>query len=457
MGLFLPRQRGIQAGLLRVRGQNPRAECDKKCGERFHEPPFILSGKPVLKSATISSSPLAGLSPAAVAAQCASLADLVFFDSALAGSGSISLIAAEPVEIVTGQTPADWEVLREKVRVRQLRCQAEGATRGMAAGYVEYDGFFRFGFYEAMLVYEHGEQQWTDWGGLAARLRAKERLAEKSGPDFRSSMTREDFCQRVERVREYIAAGDIYQANLAYRWAAEWCGEAWPFYEALRRCSPAPQAAFLRSAERAILSASPECFLQMSGRRIRTRPIKGTRPRRAEASADAQSASDLLGSPKELAELVMITDLERNDLGQICEYGSVEVEELLKLERFQQVFHLISTVRAILREEIDHVTALQKCFPGGSITGAPKMRAREIIAELEPIPRGLYTGAIGYFGDDGESQFSVAIRTVLLEKGQAHFHVGAGIVADSIAGQEYQETLDKAAGILLAAENFSAH
>jgi anthranilate/para-aminobenzoate synthase component I len=159
-----------------------------------------------------------------------------------------------------------------------------------------------------------------------------------------------------------------------------------------------------------------------------------------------------LTSSKEIAELIMITDLERNDLGQICEYGSVVVEELLALERFEHVFHLVSTVRGTLREEIDHVSALRACFPGGSITGAPKRRACEIIAELEPTPRGVYTGTIGWFGFNGESAFNIAIRTVVIEGDRAHFHVGAGIVADSVPEMEWQETLDKAAGILLAAE-----
>jgi anthranilate/para-aminobenzoate synthase component I len=148
----------------------------------------------------------------------------------------------------------------------------------------------------------------------------------------------------------------------------------------------------------------------------------------------------------------MITDLERNDLGAICEYGSVHVKELLKLESYEQVFHLVSTVEGRLRGEIDPISALRACFPGGSITGAPKKRAREIIAELEPEPRGIYTGAMGWFGFNGESQFNIAIRTVVVENGQAHFHVGAGIVADSVPEKEWQETLDKAAGILLAAE-----
>ena len=256
----------------------------------------------------------------------------------------------------------------------------------------------------------------------------------------------------VGRAHEYIAAGDVYQVNLAHRFTAPWRGDAFPFYEALRHYSPAPHAAFLQSDERAILSASPEMFLKMSGRAIRTRPIKGTRPRRADLHADEKSAYDLITSPKEIAELVMITDLERNDLGQVCEFGSVSVSELLKLERFEQVFHLVSTVDGRLRPEVDHVAALRACFPGGSITGTPKMRARQIIAELEPAPRGLYTGAIGWFGFNGESQFSIAIRTAIVEQGHAHFHVGAGIVADSIPENEWQETLDKAAGILMAAE-----
>jgi anthranilate/para-aminobenzoate synthase component I len=190
----------------------------------------------------------------------------------------------------------------------------------------------------------------------------------------------------------------------------------------------------------------------MSGRAIRTRPIKGTRPRRADATADEKSAYDLITSPKEIAELIMITDLERNDLGQVCDFGSVHVPELLKLERFAQVFHLVSTVEGRLLPGMDHLSALRACFPGGSITGAPKKRAREIIAELEPEPRGLYTGALGWFGFNGESRFNIAIRTAIFEESQAHFHVGAGIVADSVPEKEWQETLDKAAGLLLAAD-----
>jgi anthranilate/para-aminobenzoate synthase component I len=190
----------------------------------------------------------------------------------------------------------------------------------------------------------------------------------------------------------------------------------------------------------------------MDGRQILTRPIKGTRPRGRDAAGDAAAASELRASPKERAELVMITDLERNDLGQVCDYGTVQARELLKLEPYAQVHHMVSTVAGRLRPGVDHIDALRACFPGGSVTGAPKKRARQIIAELEPEPRGLYTGAIGCFRYDGSSTFNIAIRTALLEPdGRAHFHAGAGIVADSHPPQEWAETLWKASGILRAA------
>jgi anthranilate/para-aminobenzoate synthase component I len=171
----------------------------------------------------------------------------------------------------------------------------------------------------------------------------------------------------------------------------------------------------------------------------------------ADQKSDRISSRELETSAKEIAELIMITDLERNDLGRVCEYGSVCVPELLKLEAYEQVFHLVSTVVGELRPEVSHVAALRACFPGGSISGAPKKRAMEIIHELEPFSRGLYTGAIGYFGYNGESQFSMTIRTAVFEGDRAHFHVGAGIVADSDPMMEWEETYHKAAGLLLAA------
>jgi para-aminobenzoate synthetase component 1 len=398
------------------------------------------------------------LTPLEAAASCAHLPGRVFFDTALEGGepGQLSLVAARPTEIIRGRSEADWMRLRQALEARRNPAQCDaGLPEGFAAGWIEYDGAFCFGLYEDALVYWHDERRWYEVGDFASQLRPAAPSPPGAGPGFQSEMTGEQFRRLVDRAQDYIAAGDVYQVNLAHRFSAMWEGDAFAFYEALRHYSPAPHGAFLAVGQRTVLSTSPECFLKMSGRAIRTRPIKGTRPRRADANADALSAYDLRNSAKETAELVMITDLERNDLGAVCEYGSVSVKELLKLESFEQVFHLVSTVEGRLREDVDQLTALRSCFPGGSITGAPKKRAREIIAELEPRPRGLYTGALGWFGFNGESQFNIAIRTVVLENQCAHFHVGAGIVADSIPEREWQETLDKAAGILLAAERLA--
>lgn len=379
--------------------------------------------------------------PIEVALGLRHLPGLVFFDSAM-GSGK-SIVAAAPTEIVSG----NWQLLEEKLAARS-------GQDGMAAGFVDYDGKFCFGFYEEVLIYDHGQKRWSETGGLVEKMRPA-KCGSAAAPGFESGTSRAEFCAMVERARDYIAAGDIYQVNLSHQFKAEWQGDAFAFYLALRRCSPAPYASYMELGGHSILSSSPESFLDIEGAQICTRPIKGTRPRRDEQGADQQSAMELVSSPKEIAELVMITDLERNDLGQICEYGSVRATELLKLERYQQVYHLVSKVEGRLRKNVSHPQALQACFPGGSITGAPKKRAREIIAEIEPVRRGLYTGVLGYFGFKGQSQFNIAIRTVVIEGACAHFHVGAGIVADSVPEAEYEETLHKASGILLAAQSLA--
>ena len=398
------------------------------------------------------------LAPVEVAARLRHLPGLVFFDTAKPDDdpAAISMVSASPCGMIRGHIARDWESCRAALAARESpHGSDDGLPHGFAAGRVDYDGAFCFGIYDEALIYRHAAQQWYSVGDLAARLANHAPPASCARPDFRASMPRETFLAMVRRAQGYIAAGDIYQVNLSHRIASPWSGEPWAFYEALRHYSPAPNAAFLDLDGCAVLSTSPELFLKMSGCAIRTRPIKGTRPRRADPLADERSAFDLLTSAKEVSELVMITDLERNDLGSVCEFGTVTVPELLKLERHEQVFHLASTVEGRLRAGVDHAAAFRACFPGGSITGAPKKRAREIIAELEPRPRGLYTGALGWFGFNGESQFSIAIRTVVIERGEAHFHVGSGIVADSSPEAEWQETLDKAAGILLAAERLA--
>jgi para-aminobenzoate synthetase component I len=271
-----------------------------------------------------------------------------------------------------------------------------------------------------------------------------------------SNFARTDFLAAVARAQRYIRAGDIYQVNLSQRLTAQCDGTGWELFQRLSAVSPAPFSAFLdcddgsRHCRFQIASSSPEQFLRLSGSHIQTRPIKGTRPRDVDLTRDAQLAYELQTSTKELAELVMITDLLRNDLGKVCEFGSVQVPELARLEKFAQVQHLVSTIEGRLRNGVTHFAAFASCFPGGSITGAPKFRAMEIIDELEPISRGPYCGAIGYLGFNRESQLNIAIRTAICRDGIAHFNVGAGIVADSNPAAEYEETLAKAAGFLAA-------
>lgn len=367
-----------------------------------------------------------------------------------------SLVACDPVEIVEGRAP-DFAPLREAFRQHgeNQESQADwGFPVGGLFGWIGYEGDYRFGAYPQCLVYDHAREQWWDVGGLAGRIDGALAESEPAAPRphrFHRAVSRESFVGMVERALEYIAAGDIYQVNLAQPFQSAWPGgDAWPLYWRLRAVSPAPFGAWLNLGGRQVLSASPELFLHLSGAQVRTRPIKGTRPRHAQPEQDERSAYDLITSSKEIAELVMITDLERNDLGQVCEFGSVRAVDLLRLERFAQVFHLVSTVEGTARPGVDHFAVMAACFPGGSITGAPKKRAREIIQELEGRPRGLYTGAIGCFGFNGESRFSIAIRTGVLEDGLFTFHTGAGIVADSDPEREYEETLHKAAGLLLA-------
>ncbi len=276
------------------------------------------------------------------------------------------------------------------------------------------------------------------------------RSANEPGREMTSNLGRDAFISKVAAAQRYICRGDIYQVNLSHRLTTESPFTGWELFERLSAVSPAPFAAFLDCGEFQIASSSPEQFLRLSGSHIVTRPIKGTRPRAADPTRDAQLAYELQTSAKELAELVMITDLLRNDLGRVCEYGSVQTPDLARLEKFAQVQHLVSTVEGRLRRDVTHFAAFAACFPGGSITGAPKFRAMEIIDELEPVSRGPYCGAIGYLGFNRESQLSIAIRTAICKDGLAHFNVGAGIVADSSTAAEYEETLAKAAGFLAA-------
>jgi para-aminobenzoate synthetase component I len=328
------------------------------------------------------------------------------------------------------------------------------------------------GFYDSLVVFDHrlektwivstglqpdgsrdagrARAQFDFWAGRMASSSPAQPVCEVMASSFRSNMSRDEFTAKVRRTQEYIRAGDIYQANLSHRLTARTAAPGWSFFQRLCDVSPAPFAAFLDCGEFQICSSSPELFLRLNGPLAQTRPIKGTRPRAQDPTRDAQLTYELQTSAKDMAELVMITDLLRNDLGKVCEYGSVQVPELVRLERYPQVQHLVSTITGRLRAEQTHCSAFASCFPGGSVTGAPKIRAMEIIDELEPVTRGPYTGAIGYLGFNRESQISIAIRTAICRAGEIHFHVGAGIVADSVAEAEYDETMAKAAGFFAA-------
>ena len=257
-----------------------------------------------------------------------------------------------------------------------------------------------------------------------------------------SAFGRSQYVAAVRTARDYIAAGDIFQVNLSQRFSSEGTVDPLDLFLRLRKRSPAPHAAFLRWRDLAVVSASPECFFATRGDRIVTRPIKGTRPRGLSPEDDARLVAQLTGSLKDRAELTMIVDLERNDLGRICRYGSVMVTESGNVESFAQVHHRVATIEGRLRPGTTPMDVIQSVFPGGSITGAPKIRAMEIIDELEPNRRGLYTGAIGYYGV-GTSAFNIAIRTILVEGDRASYQVGGGIVDDSDPEAEYEETLHK--------------
>ncbi len=296
----------------------------------------------------------------------------------------------------------------------------------------------------------------TAWPSLCAifdgPLKPAPQAEFKINSALQSNMDYSHYSAAFNRVKHYIHEGDCYQVNLAQRFSAQAQGDAWSAYLALREISPAPFMSYMNLADGQsslqVLSASPERFLQVHGKHVETRPIKGTRPRSDNAVEDASNANDLQRSPKDRAENLMIVDLLRNDISKVCETGSVRADKLFALESFANVHHLVSTVTGKLAEDKTAIDLLRACFPGGSITGAPKLRSMEIIEELEPNRRGLYCGAIGYIGFDGNMDTNIAIRTAVYSHNEIRFYAGGGVVADSELAKEYRETLDKASSML---------
>lgn len=267
--------------------------------------------------------------------------------------------------------------------------------------------------------------------------------------DVRCNFTKEAYLQALERVKEYIRAGDVYQVNLAQRFEAELQCEPLDLYSIVRQVNPAPHACYLELDAPVLVCASPESFLDYdpTSRRVITKPIKGTRPRGGTPDEDARLAAELSASEKDRAENLMIVDMLRNDLGRVAEYGSVTVSRLWDIEEHPTVFQMVSTVEGVVRESCDAVDLIRACYPGGSITGAPKIRAMQIIEELEPVRRGMYTGSAGFIDCRGYIDLNIVIRSFVVHQGKAYFHGGGGIVIDSDPEMEYQETLDKVAGL----------
>ena len=317
--------------------------------------------------------------------------------------------------------------------------------------------------YDPLLVHEHATGQWSLVSSTAASARAPwlERLTDApertDGPladaPLASVWPDDRHAAAVARILDYLAAGDAYQVNLTQPFVVRLRGPALALYTRLARTHPVPYGAYLDCGDFQIVANSPELLLRRRGRRLETRPIKGTRARGGDPASDASEAQALSASPKDRAEHVMIVDLERNDLGRVCEVGSVVVERLLALESHPTVHHLVSTVAGRLAEDVDLATVLRAIFPGGSITGAPKVRAMEIIAELEDTARGVYTGALGVFDPRGDLELALPIRTAVVRDGLVTYQAGGGIVADSDPEHERAECWLKTAALRRALDD----
>ncbi len=412
--------------------------------------------------------------------------------------GRFSILAVDPIAIVslTGREPRD--PLTELAERITKRCPvvAKGTDEipfvGGWIGYLSYETGLpmhrispqvdagmavpsaRFGLHDAAAIYDHLLGRWfltaIDWptglglqrppvserlNQLRRRLDAAAHLEwEDPALPFaaqpQSNMPRWAYTRKVRKVKQYIEAGDVYQVNLARRFTTQTNASPVDLYLRLRKISPSSQAALLMWDNTAILSSSPELFLNLHDGHVVTRPIKGTRPRTGNPRADAAARRELATSDKERAELIMIVDLLRNDLGRVCSYGTVRVTEPGEIEEHPQVFHRVATIEGRLEHGKDWSDLLRATFPGGSVTGAPKIRAMQIIRELEPTRRGVYCGSIGWIGLDGSMSLNLAIRTMVQEGDSVDSYVGSGIVAESTPDAEYEETMAKARGMLQA-------
>ncbi|MDE2215006.1 MAG: aminodeoxychorismate synthase component I [Candidatus Omnitrophica bacterium] len=386
-----------------------------------------------------------------------------FLDSSLRTPGArFSYIGFAPFTTVRG---GDLAGLKKEFDKHRLPRQKLSFPAG-AVGYLGYDGSLCFGFYDTVLTIDHQEHKLII--SSFSRGRIKDILKElylstgggaSPGPDeqrslnFQSNFTRAGYMKAVRQALEHIRRGDIYQINLSHQIKVhipDWQRITDPaaIYGHLRRAFPSEYGAYLDDGERVILSASPERFLRLHNGTVQVKPMKGTRPRGKTKAQDRAFKEELIKSPKEIAELLMVTDLERNDLGRVCDYASVRVRRLRTIETYRSVFQATSTVEGRLHKARDQFDLLKAAFPSGSVTGCPKIEAMKTIEKLEHGPRGLYTGALGYISFSGDMDFNVIIRALFLKPHEVTFHVGGGIVADSRPAAEWQETWDKAGPLM---------
>ena len=383
--------------------------------------------------------------------------NVFFLDSSLSGpQARFSYIGFSPAAMVKGKDLAKLKRAFDKYRCPKGKLNFPAG----AVGYLGYDGALCFGLYDNLLTIDHEArrlivsspsqgQNHTIAKMLWRKPVHKEHKPFKGKLQFKSNFTKAQFIAAVKKALAHIRNGDIYQINLSHKievsiphW--EDYADAGAIYGALRQCSPSDHSAYFFDGKQHILSSSPEQFIGLRGRHLHVKPMKGTRPRGKMPQEDARFKEELRTSPKEIAELLMVTDLERNDLGRVCTYGSVNVKAMRTIEEYATVFQATSTVEGRLHKNFDQFDLLKATFPSGSVTGCPKIEAMKIIKKLENGSRGAYTGALGYMSFTGDMDFNVLIRTLFLEKNKITFHVGSGIVADSDPEAEYEETWVKA-------------
>ncbi len=425
----------------------------------------------------------------------------VFLDSGYpySNQGRYDIIAADPV--CTMVTHADiTEITRNGLTIKSTADPFDLVKQQLISDFTDFDdlpfnggaiGYFSYdlarrletlpviaedaehiaemavGIYEWAVIVDHQQQKSYLTGfldeqkgpALIARFsqlpEQQVREAFKIVSTINSNMDKASYTKAFNRVKQYLKEGDCYQVNLAQRFVAKCKGDPWAAYQTLRKLNAAPFSCYLNLPEVQILSSSPERFLKLTNGMVETKPIKGTRPRKKNDADDQQQIKQLINSAKDRAENLMIVDLLRNDISKTCKKGSVEVPKLFAVESYATVHHLVSTVTGVLKENQHALDLLRSCFPGGSITGAPKIRAMEIIEELEPNRRGIYCGTIGYMGFNGNMDSNIAIRTLVHSNNTIRFWAGGGIVNDSVVEEEYQESFDKAAAMLDLLQQFT--